>query len=191
MGCNQTKLNVVTIEEYEATVLKRNELKFHLSSLLSELNTHQNKFKDEELNGQTDESTEIAEESQRDIIERTSNHLGNHARIGATGKYYCNKEQSPPCDCCDSKCGPHTGCNCAACMRLDVKARSLPCGFLINREGRIARKNEDGRVYCGSKVLDNNPDSDGWCGPTSGPQCGACEILEQQWDTRYKEVYTD
>jgi hypothetical protein len=191
MGCEQSRLDVASNEEYEAAVFRRNELQNHLNSLLVDLNTFQEKFSAEEMNGSTDESTEIAHESERNIIENTFNNKGNLSRIGATGKYYCGQDLVPPCECCSSSCGPSSGCNCVDCMLLDVKARNLPKSYLVNKLGRIARKNESGKVYCGASVLRDNDESDGWCGPNNGPQCEACQILEQHWDTRYGELYKD
>jgi hypothetical protein len=66
---------------------------------------------------------------------------GALAMIGYTGKFYCGSHQET-CSlqgCCDGTCGKSNGCNCRACMQLDVQARSLPPGFLINRQGRACR----------------------------------------------------
>ena len=61
-------------------------------------------------------------------------------------------------------------------MKLDVEARGLPRGYLVNRQGRSARAGINGNIYCGAKVLIGFG-GDGWCGPTDGPQCRSCFIL--------------
>lgn len=110
----------------------------------------------------------------RDCIAKVGN-----ARIGLTGKYYCGGKLDTPCSCCNGYCGTSSGCNCLNCMRLDIEARALPLGYLVNREGRMARKGSTGNWYCGAKQS-HLLRSDGWCGPTDGPQCNPCKILESQ-----------
>ena len=52
-------------------------------------------------------------------------------------------------------------------MLLDIEARSLPPGFLVNREGRACRvSNRKNVVYCGAMVVDR---TDQRCGPIEGP----------------------
>ena len=104
-------------------------------------------------------------------INECVNRNGSTARLGSTGKYYCGKKlDGPKCNCCDNYCGLSTGCNCSACMELDIKARNLPRGWLVNKQGFVARKS--GRLfYCGRLVLEGVADCDGFCGPNDGPQC--------------------
>jgi hypothetical protein len=119
----------------------------------------------------------------RDCIET----IGD-ARIGATGKYYCGHLLNTICFCCNWICGPGDGCNCQSCMQLDIAARALPKGYLVNREGRTARAGSNNLWHCGAKVIKGVSGCDGWCGPTSGPQCSACERLQAQLSTRYKSI---
>ena len=119
----------------------------------------------------------------RDCIERKGN-----ARIGANGKYYCGQRLNGSCGCCNGYCGPSDGCNCQSCMQLDVAARALPKGHLVNREGRTARAGLNSVWYCGAKVMRGVPGCDGWCGPTNGPQCSACQRLQAQLSTRYSAI---
>lgn len=37
---------------------------------------------------------------------------------GESGHYYCNMKVLS-CLCCDGICGPHRGCNCGPCQKLD------------------------------------------------------------------------
>jgi hypothetical protein len=62
-------------------------------------------------------------------------------------------------------------------MLLDIEARALPKGYLVNKEGRIAREGEGGMFR-----------SNGWCGPTNGPQCSACKRLQSQLNNRYSSI---
>ena len=67
--------------------------------------------------------------------------------------------------------------------------RGLPHGILVNRLGSISsRSNQTGRFYCGMNVMAGVSQCDGYCGPTNGPNCQACQILQSQANSRYKEV---
>lgn len=110
------------------------------------------------------------------------------ARIGSNGKYYCGSRLNGSCGCCDGNCGPTNGCNCVNCMKLDIEARALPAGYLVNREGRIARKGDAGMWYCGAMVMQGVSNCDGYCGPTNGPQCSACARLQSQLGSRYAAI---
>lgn len=110
------------------------------------------------------------------------------SRIGSSGKYYCGGRFAANCGCCDGVCGPDNGCNCESCMRLDIEARALPKGYLVNKQGRIARAGEGNMWYCGAKVIRRMLRSDEWCGPTNGPQCSACRELQGQLTFRYASI---
>lgn len=112
-------------------------------------------------------------------VDKMKNDRGDYARLGATGKYYCGKKLEKRCGCCDGNCGINAGCNCNACMKLDLKARNLPKGWLVNRDGFVSRKGLTGQYYCGRKVLLSDSWCDGWCGPTNGPSCDACKTLDK------------
>jgi hypothetical protein len=118
----------------------------------------------------------------RDCIGRRGN-----ARLGSNGKYYCGQRLNGSCTCCNGFCGPTNGCNCEACMRLDIEARALPPLHLVNKEGRTSRPN-GGFWYCGAKVLSASISCDGWCGPSNGPQCRVCELLQRQVSSRYSSL---
>ena len=125
-----------------------------------------------------------------DRIATARNDNGHTARLGRTGKYYCGKRLDVAyCRCCNGYCGPNAGCNCSACMKLDVKRRRLPLGWLVNSEGYPARVSE-GRFYCGRCVMVRNLFCDGYCGPTNGPNCDACQILQRLASTRYHRILT-
>ena len=112
------------------------------------------------------------------------------ARLGATGKYYCGGmlSSSHP-RCCDGRCGVENGCNCVHCMQLDINSRKLPRNYYVNREGGIARRSsETNHFYCGRYVMSIDNYCDGYCGPNNGPQCRACEILEDTISIEYGHV---
>jgi len=111
-----------------------------------------------------------------------------NARIGATGKYYCGQRLNGSCGCCNGYCGPSDGCNCQSCMQLDVAARVLPKGYLVNKEGRTARAGSTSLWYCGAKVMSGVPGCDGWCGPNDGISCAACQRLQAQLNTIYSAI---
>ena len=70
-------------------------------------------------------------------------------------------------------------------MKLDI--RGLPCGTLVNRHGSTSsRSNQICLFYCGMKVMVGVQGCDGYCGPTNGPNCQACKILQSQANTRYR-----
>ena len=54
-------------------------------------------------------------------------------------------------------------------MQLSITALSLPRGYYLNHEGRLARLGMTGMLYCGAKVCVGVRGCDGWCGPTDGP----------------------
>lgn len=111
--------------------------------------------------------------------------MSDRKRIGATGKYYCGKRIKDG----ESECGPLQGSNCRKCQQLDVAARDLPKGFLVNSEGRIARLGADRtNWYCGAGVLQGVENCDGYCGPTNGPNCASCRDLQSLAQSRYRKL---
>ena len=123
-----------------------------------------------------------------DIIHRLLLILSDPKRSKENGKHYCGyRLDGPRCNCCNGYCGPTNGCNCSSCMQLDIKG--LPRGTLVNRHGSTSsRSNETGQLYCGMKVMVGEPDCDGYCGPTNGPNCNACQILQSQANSRYTKL---
>jgi len=125
-----------------------------------------------------DSSPASTNKSKLDPIIERNNSRGYSARLGYTGKYYCGRSLDFTCSCCNRNCGPGNGCNCTGCMKLDIEARKLPKGFLVNREGFVCRKGTTGQFYCGRKMQTYDPRlCDGYCGPTNGPSCGSCRII--------------
>ncbi|CAF3302073.1 unnamed protein product [Rotaria sp. Silwood2] len=121
------------------------------------------------------------------------NKYGRVATIGVTGKYYCGDYLDViRCCCCDGRCGPGNGCNCSGCMELDIENRRLPKGALVNRDGAPASRSRiDGKTfYCGRPVLTRTNYCDGYCGPNNGPQCYACQALNEQ-TPRYKTLLNE
>ena len=114
-------------------------------------------------------------QEERKSVERDCINLSVRARIGKTGKYYCGKRLDPPCDCCDGFCGRSSGCNCVDCMKLDVLARNLPKGYLVNSFGNICTKSKNGKVYCLCLMKNNKR-----CGENY--QCEDCLRIENNWN---------
>ena len=123
-----------------------------------------------------------------DMICRKTNSMGREARLGATGKYYCQGPLNTGCYCCDSSCGPTNGCNCTACFSLDLSSRNLPQGYFINKLGYTVRKGDiwqgRRRFYCGRKVMSYTTregyQTDGWCGDDDGDNCENCKLIQAQ-----------
>ena len=90
-----------------------------------------------------------------DRIAKAGNAHGNYSQIGMKGKFYCGM-RIEACDedgCCDGHCGPTNGCNCRACQFIDVEARNLPPGFLVNRNGHSCRFSKgSNQVHCGALI---------------------------------------
>ncbi|CAG9332397.1 unnamed protein product [Blepharisma stoltei] len=121
-------------------------------------------------------------------IEDKVNTYGRLAKIGRSGKFYCGGQLEGKCACCKGICGPMTGCNCVACMQLDIAARRLPKGFLVNSNGMNAKVLNNGRIYCGTMFSARVPFSDGYCGPSNGPNCKWCKALEAIKNERYRLI---
>ena len=111
---------------------------------------------------------------ERKIKDRDCINLSKKSRIGKTGKYYCGKALETNCSCCNGLCGRNNGCNCVECMRLDIEARALPKGYLVNQIGNICRKDKLGKVYC-MCFFENNRK----CG--EGFQCSGCQQMQDVW----------
>ncbi|XP_065055098.1 uncharacterized protein LOC135683691 [Rhopilema esculentum] len=136
-------------------------------------------------------SMEQTSEQTNNRIRAKVNEAGRECRLGSTGKYYCGFAVGPlRCDCCDIYCGPENGCNCAACMKLDIKSFKLAKGWYVNRDGCVCQQNtENGNVYCGRLAITPSEDSDGFCGPDVGSNCDACRILQNQLRDRYAYIW--
>ena len=123
--------------------------------------------------------------SNRNLISRKENSRGRLARLGESGKYYCEGPLDTGCTCCDRQCGPDNGCNCTACFQLDLEARRLPRGYFLNRAGFAVRRGEPWmgrrRFYCGRRVMHPSMQyNDGWCGDDDGENCESCRIVDKQ-----------
>lgn len=103
-------------------------------------------------------------------IEAKTNSKGVLARLGKNGKYYCGQRiEGPRCGCCDGYCGPINGCNCDACMMLDIELRKLPQGCLVNNQGRLAQINSTNGYYsCGVDMMGMKCGENGLCAACTG-----------------------
>ena len=209
MGCNSSSLQALLLSEIEKLKQEKELLQGQL--LEAEQRLHQERA--EELDKQQSDLSQSQARIQklkqkhsdlklkhseldaklslvenREIIIGTTNSSDRLSRLGASGKFYCQGPLNTKCACCNGTCGPTNGCNCVACMELDVSSRCLPNGYLVNKEGRVSKLAPNGNVYCGSKVMNGVPGCDGWCGPNNGPQCSSCRILQTQWNERYCKI---
>ena len=77
-----------------------------------------------------------------------------------------------------------------ACCSM-FKKKQLPSGWLVNREGGSARCSPQvpTKFYCGRMVMTQDPRTDGFCGPTDGEQCVACQKLNEQQARRYGQIW--
>jgi len=127
----------------------------------------------------------LADNNSSDSIDTQMNSKRRQARLGSSGKFYCGGQlDGERCKCCNNYCGPTNGCNCSACMQLDIEQRKLPQGWLVNKDGFTARRSaKNGMFYCGRRVLVGVPGCDGYCGPNDGPSCDACRKLDAQTTT--------
>jgi hypothetical protein len=114
------------------------------------------------------------------------NSRGFPARIGSVPKYYCGNKTEVHCGCtCDGLCGSGDGCNCAACMELDLKARGLGKNCLVNKDGFTAML-IDSKFYCGRKLKSVFHGSSN-CEPTATTNCIACKSLDTSAKGLYKK----
>ena len=114
------------------------------------------------------------------------NRRGAQVTLAENNKFYCG-EPLLDCRCCDGRCGPSSGCNCPDCMLLDVAARGLPRGHLVNRDGEISQRAANGHYYCG-KTVSGGLGAPFSCAAVGERQCRACRSLE---GPRYREVAGD
>ena len=76
-------------------------------------------------------------------------------------------------------------------MALDIKARSLPKGDLVNKEGRACRiSTQTSKMYCGGSRV-GYCNTKGYCGPLDGENCKACKIVQDKLTGMYKKVYEE
>lgn len=96
---------------------------------------------------------------------------GVPAKRGTSGKYYCGRRGVLSCYCCNGTCGPTSGCNCHSCHVLDDPI------LYRNTDGVPCHK-VNGRFYCGRRNVSCRC-CDGYCGPTSGCSCRACQMTNE------------
>ncbi|CDW77233.1 e3 ubiquitin-protein ligase herc2 [Stylonychia lemnae] len=145
---------------------------------------------EEENKTQEVESTEMSGKFNLnfDRVGSMRNEKGKLARLGESGKYYCGGPLETDCMCCNGYCGPGNGCNCQYCMKLDMQVRMVPKGYLVNREGAMCRKGTTSNYYCGRLCMKGVAFCDGYCGPTNGPACPSCKLINTQANDRYRNL---
>jgi hypothetical protein len=132
--------------------------------------------------------TEVTEKYPKlDIFSAKINSAGNSAYRGDTGRFFCGKKSDVRCNGCDGNCGPNNGCNCSACLRLDIEFYKLGMNQLLNHDGAMCEV-INGTFYCGRKfgVFNNSV-----CAPTSnGGLCDACK-RDKSLLLTYKKLLPD
>lgn len=182
--------------EYCAYETTRSELNSHLKTcqkkpqlcyicntlvLPSDLIPHAISFHSEEILTMFQGNYEVFDKEEKKIPERQCTNLSKTSRIGKSGKYYCGKPLDTLCTCCNGLCGRSNGCNCVECMKLDIEARALPKGYLVNQGGMICKMNMKGKVYCMCYE-----DESKRCGKNE-VQCIQCGKMEKVWK-RYESL---
>lgn len=124
------------------------------------------------------------------LIKPIHNRLNRIAYLGMTGKFYCGGQlDGSRCRCCNGICGPVSGCNCSACMILDVTSRNLPRGWLVNQQGApCVRRNE--HFFCGRVSTYTEDDKILRCNLDDKEQCDSCKVISKQYDRRYSSVWS-
>ena len=137
---------------------------------------------------EVDESTEDWRLKSIDEICELINENGFKARLGESGKYYCGQSFKHTYYFRTYTCGVRSGYNCKACMKLDLKVRGLPKGWLVNdKQGAPTQKGCRGKFHCGRRNLSENLDKkhiDTYCDPRHGVQCDNCSNAD--WNGYYK-----
>ena len=121
------------------------------------------------------DGNELGEDWRQKSIEQKSsfmNGAGYIARYGKTGKYYCGQK-----DRSNFTCGPSTGNNCVPCMKLDLEARGLSKGWLVNKSGAPTQLSSRGKFHCGRRI-GRIGGIDPYCHPRHGGQCEDCAITD-------------
>eukprot|EP00906_Rhabdomonas_costata_P001501 RCo002497 len=109
-------------------------------------------------------------------MEALVNRAGRVLKKGTTGLLYCGrhigKDRLPGSD---GYCGPIKGPQCQDCRVFSIEN--------MNRAGNLMKKGTTGQLYCGKYIgRDRLPGSDGYCGPTNGPQCEDCRVFQAEAD---------
>jgi len=109
------------------------------------------------------------------------NSKGNPVCIGDNGVFYCGRYIGNNLKGSDGYCGPTNGPQCHPCKILqNHQPRLHTLQPNSNIAGARICLGEDGKFYCGRFIGNSLAGSDGYCGPTSGPQCSPCIVLQEQ-----------
>ena len=88
-----------------------------------------------------------------DLTKSLRNDCNELSYLKNKGKFYCDayligEKQQYEFDIEVKYCDDGYGNNCIECMKLDIKLRSLPKGYLVNSEGHISKYNKDNNMFC-------------------------------------------
>jgi len=71
-------------------------------------------------------------------------------------------------------------------MYIDVQARQLPPGFLVNKGGRSCRVSKsDNKVHCGGQCGINKLE---YCEDATDKQCEECRVIQGQMNSIYAGI---
>jgi len=116
-----------------------------------------------------------------------SNSDGYYITRGERSAFYCGRyigtDKLPGSD---GYCGPTNGPQCRPCLKLQQHKPATVKNFK-NSDGIKVCVGTTKQFYCGRYIgTANLPGSDGYCGPTNGPQCRSCTRLQQHQPQKSK-----
>jgi len=145
---------------------------------------------DRKLNEATTSTKSCADAATQTFMNKSAlaNSAGHLVQVSKFNlKFYCGQRLTQPCGCGSvtrlfgnqgaggdhTVCGPSYGCNCLACMELDLQIRTLPKGSLVNRIGNVSCRDEFGHFFC------KREQEGSVCGDDNF-QCQCCKSLDKQ-----------
>lgn len=122
-------------------------------------------------------------ENTMDLLRPRINSTGKYAKLGETGKFYCQSRIEFACQCCNRQCGPDSGCNCIGCQQLDIKARKLTKGYYVNAQGVLSFRDEAKKsFFCLRTVRRGKSQSSIICDGNPNLRCKGCMALNKAWN---------
>ena len=128
-------------------------------------------------------STPRSTENKMELFKPRINSNGKYAKLGETGKFYCQSRVEFACQCCNRQCGPDNGCNCIGCQQLDIKARGLTKGYYVNAQGALSFRDEAKKsFFCLRTVRKTRGKTSIVCDGNPNLRCRSCMALNKAWN---------